>query len=49
VWQLRLFPGVDDLIRNAARDYRVALLSNTNEIYWGQVNESIAAARNLED
>ena len=39
-WQLRLFPGVDDLIRNAAHDYRVALLSNTNEIHWGQVNES---------
>ena len=39
-WQLRLFPGVDDLVRNAAHDYRVALLSNTNEIHWGQVNES---------
>jgi len=39
-WELRLFPGVDDLIRNAAHDYRVALLSNTNEIHWRQVNES---------
>ena len=29
-----------DLIRNAAHDYRVALLSNTNEIHWGQVNGS---------
>jgi len=38
-WRLRLFPGVDDLIRNAAHDYRVALLSNTNEIHWRQVNE----------
>jgi len=38
-WQLRLFPGVHELIRNAARDYRVALLSNTNEIHWRQVNE----------
>lgn len=39
-WRLKLFPGVDHLVRNAARHYRVALLSNTNEIHWQQVNES---------
>lgn len=39
-WQLRLFPGVEDLIRGAALRFRVALLSNTNEIHWRQVNEN---------
>ena len=37
-WRLRLFPGVEDLLRDAALRYRVALLSNTNTIHWGQVN-----------
>lgn len=39
-WQLKLFPGVEDLIREAALRYRVALLSNTNQIHWRQVSES---------
>jgi len=38
-WQLELFPGVGDLVRGALPRYRVALLSNTNEIHWRQVNE----------
>lgn len=37
-WQLRLFPGVEDFIQIATRRYRVALLSNTNEIHWQHVN-----------
>ncbi|MDH3811673.1 MAG: HAD-IA family hydrolase [Gammaproteobacteria bacterium] len=36
-WQLKLFPGVEELVRNAAQRYRVALLSNTNAIHWRQV------------
>ena len=36
-WQLELFPGVGDLIRGVLPRYRVALLSNTNEIHWRQV------------
>lgn len=36
-WQLRLYPGVDEIIRHAAASCRVALLSNTNEIHWHQV------------
>ena len=38
-WQLKLFPGVEDMVREAALRYRVALLSNTNDIHWRQVNE----------
>ena len=38
-WQLRLFPGVAELVRNAAPRFRIALLSNTNEIHWRQVNK----------
>jgi HAD superfamily hydrolase (TIGR01509 family) len=36
-WQLALFPGVSDLVRDAAQRYRVALLSNTSVIHWRQV------------
>jgi len=36
-WQLKLFPGVEDLVRTAAQRYRVALLSNTSQVHWRQV------------
>ena len=36
-WQLRLFPGVESLIRENSRRFRIALLSNTNDIHWQQV------------
>ena len=36
-WQLRLFPGVEDCVRGALKQYRVALLSNTNAVHWQQV------------
>ena len=39
-WQLRLFPGVEDCIRIALQDYRVALLSNTNGVHWQQVTST---------
>jgi len=47
-WKLRLFPGVADLIREATQEYRVALLSNTNEIHWRQVNESASVFARFE-
>lgn len=37
-WQLRLYPGVEEITRHAAESCRVALLSNTNEIHWRQVS-----------
>jgi len=36
-WQLRLFDGFDEFIGRAATHYRIALLSNTNEVHWNQV------------
>lgn len=39
-WQLRLFPGVEACVRAAAQRYRVALLSNTNEVHWQQVTSA---------
>lgn len=36
-WQLSLFPGVEDCVRGAMKQYRVALLSNTNAVHWQQV------------
>ena len=39
-WQLSLFPGVEDCVRSVLHRYRVALLSNTNEVHWQQVRES---------
>jgi len=39
-WQLLLFSGVEACVRNAARRYRVALLSNTNKLHWQQVTSA---------
>lgn len=36
-WQLRLFSNVENCIHVATKRYRVALLSNTNEIHWQQL------------
>jgi HAD superfamily hydrolase (TIGR01509 family) len=47
-WQLKLFPGVEDLVRKAAQRYRVALLSNTNEIHWRQVTTASRVFESFE-
>lgn len=39
-WQLKLFSNVEDCVRSATGRYRVALLSNTNEIHWQQVTSA---------
>lgn len=44
-WQLRLFPGVEDLVLSMAGRCNIALLSNTNEIHWGQVSSSTIFSR----
>lgn len=36
-WQLPMFAGVESYLRTLARHSTVALLSNTNEIHWQQV------------
>jgi putative hydrolase of the HAD superfamily len=36
-WQLRLFPGVEDLVQSLAGRFNIALLSNTNVVHWSQV------------
>jgi len=35
-WPERLYDGADYLITQLAREYRVALLSNTNAVHWGR-------------
>ena len=47
-WQLTLFPGVGDLVQEAAQRYRVALLSNTNEIHWRQVTTASRVFESFE-
>lgn len=47
-WQLKLFPGVGDLVQDAAQRYRVALLSNTNEIHWRQVTTASRVFESFE-
>ena len=47
-WQLRLFDGFDEFIDRAAADYRIALLSNTNEVHWKQVTSHSAAFGRFE-
>jgi HAD superfamily hydrolase (TIGR01509 family) len=39
-WQLRLFPGVEELVHSLAGRYNIALLSNTNVVHWNQVASS---------
>ena len=39
-WQLRLFPGLESFVEQAARRFELALLSNTNPIHWQQVTAS---------
>ena len=36
-WKLMLYPGVEEMVHAIPRSVSVALLSNTNEIHWGQV------------
>ncbi len=36
-WQLRVFDGMPALLATAAKSYRLALLSNTNELHWQSV------------
>ena len=42
-WQLRLFPEAEMLIQSALGNYKLALLSNTNEVHWEQVVSSTRA------
>jgi HAD superfamily hydrolase (TIGR01509 family) len=39
-WQLRLFPGVEELVDSLTGRYNIALLSNTNVVHWNQVASS---------
>lgn len=39
-WELELFPGIDELLRAAAGQFRLALLSNTNDLHWSQLAAS---------
>jgi len=39
-WRLRVFPGIEDSVRTAMKQYRVALLSNTNAVHWQQVTSA---------
>ncbi len=36
-WQLRLYDGVEEVLRSLTDRYRLALLSNTNPVHWAQV------------
>lgn len=47
-WQLRLFTGFDEFIDRAADNYRIALLSNTNEVHWEQVTSASDAFGTFE-
>ena len=38
-WQLTLFPGVAEFLRNKLHTHRLALLSNTNPLHWRQVTK----------
>lgn len=37
-WRLRPFTGIEELIGQIDGRYTLALLSNTNEVHWGQVS-----------
>ena len=39
-WRLNLYPEVEDLVDVASRRFDLALLSNTNSLHWGQLDDS---------
>jgi len=39
-WQLSVFPGVERILGQAANQFRLALLSNTNPTHWEQIRSS---------
>ena len=39
-WQLKLFPDTEKFLLSVAKTYQLALLSNTNELHWSQIQSS---------
>lgn len=39
-WRLKLLPDTENFLRSVAKNYQLALLSNTNELHWSQIQSS---------
>ena len=47
-WQLSLYPDSEKVIRAYEAEYRIALLSNTNELHWEQVQSGTRVFESFE-
>ena len=47
-WPIGLFPGAHDLLQSLNSDYRLALLSNTNELHWPRIMEEFEIPKYFE-
>ena len=47
-WHPRLYPSVEAVISSLAAECRLALLSNTNVLHWGQIHSQTSVFRHFE-
>lgn len=47
-WPIGLFPGTQELLQNLSPNYRLAVLSNTNELHWPRITEEFKIPRYFE-
>ena len=47
-WPVGLFPGVHELLRSLEKKYRLAILSNTNELHWPRITGEFKIAKYFE-
>ena len=47
-WPIGLFPGSQELLQSLSPDYRLAVLSNTNELHWPRIIDEFKIPRYFE-
>jgi len=47
-WPIGLFPGAEELLQSLHPNYRLAVLSNTNELHWPRIIEEFKIPRYFE-
>lgn len=48
-WPIGLFPNVQELLNKLKNEYRLAVLSNTNELHWPRIIEEFNIERYFEE
>jgi HAD superfamily hydrolase (TIGR01509 family) len=47
-WPIGLYPGVHELLRSIENNFRLAVLSNTNELHWPRITNEFEIAKYFE-